>query len=61
MSEELLTVSQVAGALGVGERTIREWDKADVLHPDVITSRGWRLYRRESIEKVAKERSEVKI
>lgn len=61
MSEEVLTVSQVARALGVGERTIREWDKAGVLRPDVVTSRGWRLYRRETIEKVAKERNEVKI
>ena len=61
MSEELLTVSQVAGALGVGERTIREWDKANVLRPDMVTSRGWRLYRRESIERIAKERNEVKI
>ena len=60
MREELLTVSQVAGLLGVGERTIRLWDKADVLRPDMVTSRGWRLYRRESIEKVAKERNEVK-
>ena len=60
MREELLTVSQVAGLLGVGERTIREWDKADVLRPDMVTSRGWRLYRRESIEKVAKERNEAK-
>ena len=60
MSEELLTVSQVAGLLGVAERTIREWHKADVLLPDMITSRGWRLYRRETIEKIASERREVK-
>ncbi len=60
MTEELLTVSQVARALGCGERTIREWDKANVLRPDMVTSRGWRLYRRETIEKVARERAEVK-
>ena len=61
MSEELLTVSQAARAIGCGERTIREWDKANVLRPDMVTSRGWRLYRRESIERIAKERNEVKI
>jgi excisionase family DNA binding protein len=61
MTEELLTVSQVAGALGVGERTIREWDKANVLRPDMVTSRGWRLYRRETVEKLMNERmNEVK-
>ena len=61
MSEELLTVSQVAGLLGVGERTIREWHKAGVLRPDVVTSKKWRLYRRETIEKLARERNGVNL
>ena len=55
-NDDLLTVSQVANLLGVSAQTVREWSMTDVLRPDEVTSRGWRLYRRETIEKVARER-----
>ncbi len=60
--DDLLTVSQVANVLNVSAQTVREWSMTDVLCPDEVTSRGWRLYRRETVEKFMNERmNEVKI
>jgi DNA-binding transcriptional MerR regulator len=54
---EWLTVGDVARALDVAAETIRLWDRLGKLPATVRTESGIRLFRREDVERFAKERS----
>lgn len=54
LSETLLT-SEAARALGVGEGTIRAWDRIGLLTAS-RTARGIRLFARADVERLARER-----
>jgi excisionase family DNA binding protein len=57
MQAELLTVSDVAEILGVGRTTVHKLDRNGVLPPFVRTKKGYRLYRAEDVEELARKRA----
>ncbi|MFC1610924.1 helix-turn-helix domain-containing protein [Myxococcota bacterium] len=57
MQLDLLTVSDVAEVLGLGSSMVRKLDRTGVLPPCTRTKRGYRLYRREEVDELARERA----
>ena len=58
--ETYLTTNQVGQVLGISPVTVRAWHKQGRLVPTVQTPQGWRLYRKEDVERFAQERAEEK-
>ncbi len=50
--DEYLTVSQAAEFLGVSPSTLRNWDKAGKVKASRHPVNGYRLYRREELQKL---------
>jgi excisionase family DNA binding protein len=50
--DEYLTVSQAAEFLGVSPSTLRNWDKAGKVKAGRHPVNGYRLYRREELQKL---------
>lgn len=50
--DEYLTVSQAADFLGVSASTLRNWDKAGKVKAGRHPVNGYRLYRREELQKL---------
>jgi excisionase family DNA binding protein len=50
--DEYLTVSQAAVFLGVSPSTLRNWDKAGKVKAGRHPVNGYRLYRREELQKL---------
>ena len=44
MKKDLVTVSQLANLSGITPRTIRYYDKIDLLKPTLIDKNGYRKY-----------------
>jgi excisionase family DNA binding protein len=49
---DYLTVGEAAEQLGVSRSTLRNWDKANKLKPYRHPVNGYRLYRRQELEKL---------
>ncbi|MFH1246147.1 MAG: MerR family transcriptional regulator, partial [Candidatus Omnitrophota bacterium] len=47
-----LTITDVAGALGVTARTIMRWEKAGKIKKSKRDWRGWRFYYYEDLEEI---------
>lgn len=60
MQLELLTVSDVGEILGVCPSMVRKLDRTGVLPASTRTKRGYRLYRREEVEALARKREAAK-
>lgn len=54
-SRSLLRIGEAAELLGVSAGTLRNWDKAGKLTPLRHPVNGYRLYRREELEKLLRE------
>lgn len=57
MQLDLLTVSDVAEVLGLGPSMVRKLDRTGILPASTRTKRGYRLYHREEVESLARERA----
>lgn len=50
-----LTVGEAAAFLGVSPSTLRNWDRAGKLRPTRHPLNGYRLYRREVLERILRQ------
>ena len=58
---EYIGMTEITHLLGVSEQTIRNWiAKSKLPSPAVVSARGWRLWNKNEIEQLAKERAEKK-
>lgn len=57
MSTQFLTVGDVARRLDVAAETVRLWERLGKLQAE-RTASGMRLFRREDVERVARERED---
>ncbi len=55
---EYMTVGVAARRLGVSEPTVRNWSRVGRL-PALRTSFGYRLFRREDVDRLAREREKA--
>lgn len=55
MDNNLLTIKQAAQILGVAINSLRNWEKKKMLVPHRHPINNYRMYKREDIEKLAKE------
>jgi predicted DNA-binding transcriptional regulator AlpA len=54
-------MTEITHLLGVCEQTIRSWiNKKKLPPPAIVTERGWRLWNKCDIERLAQERAEEK-
>ena len=48
----MITIGEAADMLGVSEVTLRRWDRAGKFRPHRHPISGYRLYRREDVDKL---------
>jgi DNA-binding transcriptional MerR regulator len=58
---EYIGMTEVTHLLGVSEQTIRNWiTKSKLPPPAVVSAKGWRLWEKDDIERLAQERANQK-
>ena len=56
---ELLTISECARELSISVETARQWVR-DAKLPATRTAAGWRIFRREDVQRLVAERAALK-
>lgn len=59
LAADILTASEAARVLRLSVQTVREWADSGRL-PSTRTAAGWRLFERCDIERIAREREQVR-
>jgi hypothetical protein len=59
--QEFLTVTEAAALLDVGPQRLRDLERYGEIRCVGKTGKGWRLFTRESVERLRKQREGVKI